>query len=251
MTELVEITPRDGVLEIVLNRPEKKNAVTSPMYAAMTDAIAKANSGTSIRAILFAGRGDAFCAGNDLKDFLSNPPTPDSPVIAFLNALAANTTVMIAAIQGACVGIGATLLLHCDHVVAANTAELQFNFVKIALVPEAASSLLLPRAVGRLKAAELMLLGDPLPAFEAQALGLVSEVVEDGDPLPRARAFAARLAALPPEAVRLTRQLLRNETEGVKARMDLENEVFRRQLRSPEFNEAVQAFLQKRKPNFG
>lgn len=251
MTELVEITTRDGVLDIVLNRPEKKNAVTGPMYTAMTDAIVKANADKSVRAILFSGRGDAFCAGNDLADFLSNPPAADSPVIRFLNALATNGVVMIAAIQGPCVGIGATLLLHCDHVVATESAELQFNFVRIALVPEAASSLLLPRAVGRLKAAELMLLGEPLPAFEAQALGLVSEVVEDGDPLERARAFAARVNALAPEAVRLTRQLLRSETEGVSARMSEEIEVFGRQLRSPEFKEAVQAFMQKRKPNFG
>ena len=251
MTGSVDIVTKDHVLEIHLNRPDKKNAVTAEMYAAMADAIATAGADPGICAVLFAGRGETFCAGNDLNDFLSNPITAGSPVLRFLNAIATWETVMIAAIQGSCVGIGATLLLHCDYVVATDTASLQFNFVKIALVPEAASSLLLPRAVGRLKAAELMLLGEPLAAFEAHALGLISDVVEDGDCLGKARSFAARLSALPPEAVRATRKLLRSETEGIVARMAEENAVFAQRLCSPEFKEAVSAFLQKRKPNFG
>lgn len=250
MTGSVDIVTNDRVLEIHLNRPDKKNAVTGEMYAAMADAITTANPDPEVRAILFAGRGETFCAGNDLNDFLSNPVTADSPVLRFLHAIATCETVMIAAIQGPCVGIGATLLLHCDYVVATQTATLQFNFVKMALVPEAASSLLLPRAVGRLKAAELMLLGEPLGAFEAHALGLISDVVEDGDPLAKARAFAARLSALPPDAVRATRKLLRSETEGVVSRMSEENAIFAQRLRSPEFKEAVAAFLQKRRPNF-
>ena len=164
-SEPVVIEVRDHVVEIRLNRPDKKNAVTSAMYAAIAAAIEQAGSDKAIRAILFSGAGDAFCAGNDLNDFLSKPMTAESPVLRFLAAIAATPVVMIAAVQGACVGIGATLLLHCDHVVAAATTTLQYNFVKIALVPEAASSLLLPRAVGRLKAAELMLLGEPVEAL--------------------------------------------------------------------------------------
>lgn len=251
MTDHVDIAVRDRVLEICLKRPDKKNAITLPMYAAMSAAIEAAGADKSLRAILFCGEGETFCAGNDLSDFLSQPLSADSPVLRFLAAISTTPLVMIAAVQGACVGIGATLLLHCDYVAAAPTAALQFNFVRIALVPEAASSLLLPRAVGRLKAAELMLTGEPVEAYEAQALGLVSTVAENGDALAAARAFAARLGALAPEAVRLTRRLLRSETEGVSARMAEENSVFMRQLGSPEFKEAVAAFMQKRKPNFG
>lgn len=251
MTDQVEITVRDKVLEIRLKRPDKKNAITLPMYAAMAAAIEAAGDDKGVRAILFCGEGETFCAGNDLSDFISQPISADSPVLRFLAAISKTPLVMIAAVQGACVGIGATLLLHCDYVAAAPTAALQFNFVRIALVPEAASSLLLPRAVGRLKAAELMLTGDPVEAYEAQALGLVSLVVEDGDVLAAARAFADKLAVLAPEAVRLTRHLLRSETEGVAARMAEENGVFMRQLGSPEFKEAVAPFMLKRKPNFG
>jgi len=250
MTEPVQIAVRDHVLEIRLNRPDKKNAITAAMYGAMAEAMDAAAKDGTVRAILFSGAGDAFCAGNDLGDFLSQPLKADSPVLHFLRVIASTPLVMIAAVQGPCVGIGATLLLHCDHVAASETTTLQYNFVKIALVPEAASSLLLPRAVGRLKAAELLLLGEPVGAFEAQALGLVSLVVEDGDPLGAARAFAMRLSALAPTAVRLSRQLLRSESEGTAARMAEENAIFAKQLGSAEFKEAVAAFMQKRRPNF-
>ena len=251
MTDQIEIGVRDKVLEIRLKRPDKRNAITLPMYAAMAAAIEAAGEDKGVRAVLFSGEGETFCAGNDLSDFLSQPLSADSPALRFLVAISNTPLTMIAAVQGSCVGIGATLLLHCDYVTAAPSTSLQFNFVKIALVPEAASSLLLPRAVGRLKAAELMLTGEPVEAYEAQALGLVSHVAEDGDPLLAARLFAGRLATLAPEAVRLTRRLLRSETEGVAARMAEENAIFMRQLGSPEFKEAVAASMQKRKPNFG
>lgn len=250
MSNVVTIAARGSSLEITLNRPDKKNAITSAMYAAMADAITGAEAASDIRSILFAGQGAAFCAGNDLQDFLSTPMNEKSPVLAFLKAITTTTKVMIAAVQGPCVGIGATLLLHCDHVVAAPSATLQFNFVRMALVPEAASSLLLPRRVGHLKAAELLLLGDPVPAIEALDLGLVSRVVAAGDALEAARAFADRLDDLPPDAVRQTRQLLQSDTQTVTARIDEEVGVFARQLQSPEFREAVAAFMQKRPPNF-
>jgi enoyl-CoA hydratase/carnithine racemase len=250
-SEHVAIATRGSCLEIHLNRPDKKNAITGAMYAAMADAMTAAASAPAVRSILFAGNGASFCSGNDLQDFLSAPPKDqNSPVLRFLDCIAGTPKVMIAAIHGHCVGIGATLLLHCDHVVADPTASLQFSFVKMALVPEAGSSLLLPRAVGRLKAAELLLLGDPVPASEALNLGLVSRVVGEGDQLNTARAFAARLDALAPEAVAATRRLLNAGSETVAARMAEEIEAFQRRLASSEFREAVAAFMQKRPPNF-
>lgn len=250
MSEFVEIVMRGASLEIILDRADKKNAITGDMYAAMARAIFAADSDPDVVSIVFAGRGAGFCSGNDLQDFLSAPMNADSPVLAFLKAISTTSKVMIAAVQGPCVGIGATLLLHCDHVVAAPSAALAFNFVKIALVPEAGSSLLLPRAVGRLKAAELLLLGEPVAADEALRIGLVSRVVGEGEQLDAARAFADKLAALPPEALIASRRLLNSGTRTVEARIAEEVGVFGRQLKSPEFKEAVAAFMQKRPPNF-
>ena len=250
MAEYVEIARRGASLEIHFNRADKKNAITGAMYAAMAEAMFAAEAQHDVVSILFTGHGAGFCSGNDLQDFLSTPMTDKAPVLAFLKAISTTSKVMIAAVQGPCVGIGATLLLHCDHVVAAPSANLAFNFVKIALVPEAGSSLLLPRAVGRLKAAELLLLGDPVAANEALRLGLVSRVVGEGEQLDAARAFADRLEALPPEALRATRRLLSADTRTVEARIAEEVGVFGKQLRSPEFKEAVAAFMQKRAPNF-
>lgn len=250
MAEYVEIVRRGASLEIHLDRAEKRNAVTGAMYAAMTEAMTAAEGQADVVSILFAGRGDGFCAGNDLADFLSTPMTADAPVLGFLKAISSTSKVMIAAVQGPCVGIGATLLLHCDHVVAAASARLAFNFVKIALVPEAGSSLLLPRAVGRLKAAELMLLGEPVLADEAMRIGLVSRVVAEGEQLAAAQAFADKLEALPPEALLAARRLLNGSSRTVEARIAEEVGVFGKQLRSPEFKEAVAAFMQKRPPNY-
>ena len=251
MSELVAIAVRGSSLEIGLTRPDKKNAITGAMYAAMAEALLSAETDRGIRSILFYGQGAGFCSGNDLQDFLSAPMDATSPVLAFLAAISTTSKVMIAAIQGPCVGIGATLLLHCDHVAAAPSASLQFSFVRMALVPEAGSSLLLPRRVGHLKAAELLLLGDPVPAAEALRLGLVSQVTAEGAQIDAARAFANRLDGLPPEALRLTKQLLLSDKDTVASRIDEEVAVFSRQLKSPEFREAVAAFLQKRPPNFG
>ncbi|MEQ1694630.1 MAG: enoyl-CoA hydratase [Hyphomicrobiaceae bacterium] len=250
MSEFVEIVMRGASLEIVFNRAGKKNAITGGMYSAMADALFAAEAQPEVVSVIFSGHGAGFCSGNDLQDFLSTPMTEKAPVLAFLKAISTTSKVMIAAVQGPCVGIGATLLLHCDHVVAAPSASLSFNFVKIALVPEAGSSLLLPRAVGRLKAAELLLLGEPVAADEALRLGLVSRVVGEGEQLAAARAFADKLEALPPKALMATRRLLNGSSRTVEARMAEEVGVFDQQLRSPEFKEAVAAFMQKRAPDF-
>jgi enoyl-CoA hydratase/carnithine racemase len=221
------------------------------MYIAMAEALAEAEADPAILSVIIGAHGSAFCAGNDLVDFQMNPPKgSDSPVSRFLTAISTSSKVVIAAVQGVAVGVGATMLLHCDHVVIAEDASLQFAFVKMALVPEAASSLLLPRAVGPLKAAELMLTSVPLPGREAAELGLVSRVVPTGDQVVEARAFAERLDGSPPEALRATKRLLRSDVTGVAERMAEEGALFRRQLGSPEFAEAVRAFMEKRTPVF-
>jgi len=251
MTDLVEVTRTGSRIEIILNRPEKKNALTGDMYVAMAEGLEMAESDPQVLSVIIAANGRAFCGGNDVVDFMTNPPEgSDSPVVRFLRNISSSTKVLIAAIQGPAVGIGATMLLHCDHVVAADTANLQFAFVKMALVPEAASSLLLPLAVGHLAAAELMFTGDPLSASDALRLGLVSRVVGDGEQLESARTFSARLDDLPPTALRSTKRLLRSSTTTVAERMEEEGGLFREQLKSADFTEAASAFMERRPPKF-
>lgn len=251
MPEHVRTSREGSRLDIVIDRPAKKNALTVAMYEALSDALARAEEDDGILSVVIASEGGVFSAGNDLQDFMAQPPLgPDAPVMRFLAALAGCTKVVCAAIQGPAVGVGATMLLHCDHVAAARSASIQFSFVKMALVPEAGSSLLLPRFVGPLKAAELMLTGDAVPAEEAERLGLVSRVVADGEERAAARAFAARLDGQAPKALRETKRLMRSETMGMADRMAEEGAVFAAQLRGPEFKEAVTAFLAKRAPDF-
>ena len=250
MTEPVVVTQDGSVIDVVLNRPEKKNALTSPMYAGLVSAITQGDADPRVRAVVVHATGSAFCAGNDLQDFASGPPGPDSPVAQFLRVLARTEVPLVAAVHGPAVGVGATMLLHFDHVVAAQDAVLQYPFVNRALVPEAGSSLLLPRVVGYLRASEIMLTGQNVSADEALALGLVSRVVPTGEHVAEARAFVQRLAGQPPAAVRLTKRLLRDDSPGLEQRMAAELELFVERLQSPEFMEAVSAFLQKRAPDF-
>jgi enoyl-CoA hydratase/carnithine racemase len=251
MTDAVEFQQEAGILEIRLNRPDKKNAITVAMYAAMAERLAAAEADPAVRVVLFTGAGDAFCAGNDLKDFIASPPTgQDSPVFRFLRALAGATKVLIAAIQGPAVGIGTTMLLHCDLVVAARNARLSVPFVNLGLVPEAASSLLLPRLIGHQRAAELFLLGEPIDAATAHAYGLVNRVVEDGEVVAAARALAHQVAAKAPGAVRLIKKLMKSSTATVAERMVEEAHDFGAQLASAELREAVGAFFEKRAPDF-
>lgn len=250
MSEHTHVTTSDGVIEVVLDRPEKKNALTSDMYAAMATAIERADAEPSVRAVLISSVGDTFCAGNDLQDFVSSPPTADSPVVRFLGTLAGTSVPLVVAVQGPAVGVGATMLLHADHVVAAETASLRYPFASMALVPEAGSSMLLPRVTGHLRAAELLLTGEPVSATRAAQLGLVSRVVAPGEELDEARGFVARLRRQPPAALRLTKRLLRADESTLRARIEQELGLFVQQLQSPEFGEAVAAFMQKREPDF-
>ncbi|HYH21894.1 MAG TPA: enoyl-CoA hydratase [Azospirillum sp.] len=251
MTEHITVTEFGGVLEIRFDRADKKNAITSAMYTAMADALDRADADPGILAVLFSGAGDSFTAGNDLNDFLAAPRLlEESPGGRFIRTIAKARKVLIAAVHGSAVGIGTTLLLHCDLVYAGRSARLALPFVKLGLVPEAASSLLLPRLMGYQRAAELILLGEPFDAETARELGLVNRVVDDAELLATARAAATAVAALPPSAVQQSKALMKANHAGVAECMADELQRFSTQLRSAEFKEAAQAFLEKRPPNF-
>lgn len=242
----------DRIARIELDRADKKNAITADMYQAMADALKAAEADPQVRVVLIHGRPDCFTAGNDLKDFLDKPPSgPDSPVFQFLHRISTAAKPLVAAVSGPAVGIGTTLLLHCDFVYASPNARFQMPFVTLGLVPEAASSFLLPMLAGYHRAAELLLLGKPFTAEKALAAGIVTEIVPEGDLIDHALEVAARIAALPPSSVRMTKALMKARYAATVAEaMGSEGEKFRAQLGSPEAKEAMQAFFEKRKPDF-
>jgi enoyl-CoA hydratase/carnithine racemase len=245
MTEHVLVSQADGVCELRLNRPEKRNAITLAMYEALWAGMVQAEGDDSVRVILLSGAGAGFTAGNDLNDFVTGAALGDGhPTARFVRLLPKIRKVLMAAVHGATVGIGTTMLLHCDLVVAGSSTRLAMPFVKLGLVPEAASSLLLPRLIGHQRAAELLLLGTAIDSAAALALGLVNRVVEDDKLLDTARALARAVAEQPPRAVRATKQLLRSET-GVAARVEEELQMFQERLGSAEFKTAAQAFFNK------
>jgi enoyl-CoA hydratase/carnithine racemase len=243
---------KDGVLRIEIDRPDKKNALTAAMYHAMADAIHAAEAAAKVRVVLIHGKSDLFTAGNDLQDFLENPPRDDKrPVFQFLYGISQAQKPIVAAVAGAAVGIGTTMLLHCDLVYAAPNARLQLPFVNLGLVPEAASSLLLPALVGYQRAAELLLLGEPFGAQKAKDIGLVTEVVPEGELFDTAMAQAKKLAGKPAASLRLTKRLMKQgQMAAVAQQIKLESGHFGERLASPEAKEAFSAFLEKRKPDF-
>ena len=250
MTELVQVTDTDGIRTIRINRPEKKNALLSEMYTVISDAIGRAQKDAT-RVLLLTGTGDAFTAGNDLHDFLNNVREgAASGASSFLQSLAGNEVATIAAVNGLAVGIGTTMLLHCDFVYAGEGARFHLPFINLALVPEASSSLLLPRLAGYPKAAELLMLGEPFGPETAVEIGLASAVVPDAELIDRAMETARKLAAKPPAALRATRRLMRRPAEPMLDRMNAEGEAFAAQLQSPEAREAMMAILEKRPPDF-
>ncbi len=249
MSEQVLISRADGVCELRLNRPEKRNAITFAMYAALAAALAAAGADTQVRAVLICGEGPGFCAGNDLNDFLAGPKfSAAHPVLALLRALATFEKPLLAAVHGQTVGIGVTLLLHCDLIVAARNTLFSLPFVRLGLVPEAASSLLLPRLLGAQRAAELLFLGQPFDAATAHALGLVNRVVDDDRLAEEARALARSIAQQPREALLATKRLLRGDPTEVLARIEAEARVFGALLESEEFRAGVRAFLARGRP---
>jgi enoyl-CoA hydratase/carnithine racemase len=251
MSQEITVSRIGRALHVRLDRADKRNAITRSMYDAVTEAIVEAEADEAIRAVLFSGAGEAFCAGNDLNDFVADPPTGmDSPAFRFLRAISTAEKVLVAAAHGSAVGVGATMLLHCDLVVAARSARLSLPFVTLGLVPEAASTLLLPRTIGHLRSAQLLLLGEPIDAETALRWGLVNRVVEDDKLIDVAIELLTRVGSLPPSAVRLTKQLLKDDRGGVGVRIEEEADIFADRLKAPEFQEAVSAFLEKRAADF-
>ncbi len=249
MSEHVEIIDRDGVLEIHFARPDKKNALTGAMYRAITAAMADASARADIGAILFAGHGDAFSAGNDLKDFLSGPEG-GAAAFEFINALAVFDKPVVAAVQGLAVGVGTTLLFHCDLVYAAPDACFIMPFVNLGLVPEAGSSLLAPATLGHAKAAAMLLLGEPMDAEAADRAGLLTAIVPADILIDHARSKALALTTKPPQALAHTRRLMKGDPAILASRIEQEAVLFRQTLASAEAKEAFTAFFEKRPPVF-
>jgi enoyl-CoA hydratase/carnithine racemase len=252
MTNEILVERAEGVMTIVFNRPDKKNAITSAMYQAMTDALAQAEDDASVRAILLRGSAGVFSAGNDLEDFMKAPPVSENaPVLQFLHRISAAQKPVVASVAGVAVGIGTTLLLHCDLVYAADTATFSLPFTQLALCPEAASSLLLPRFAGHQLAAEKLLLGEPFDAREAHRMGIVNRLLPAGEVDAFAFAQAAKLAGLPASSLRVTKMLMKRSGEHeVVERMKEEVVHFGKMLLAPEAREAMTAFFHKRKPDF-
>jgi len=248
MSEPVIVTDESGIRVIRMNRPEKKNALTQPMYAAMTAALAEANASAATRCVIVAGAAGAFCAGNDIGDFQKRAESGfESMSVEFLYALARNKKPLVAAVGGLAVGIGTTMLLHCDYVVAAADATFSTPFVKLGIIPEAASSLLGPLRLGHARAFELLVMGHPLSADAARAAGLVNAVVDAAAVEATALAAAREIAGLPAGAVAAARQLMRGRSEDVVARIGTETEIFKERLGSDEARAAFAAFFARKK----
>jgi len=244
-------TVENRVARIEIARPEKKNALTGEMYAQLTAALSAARDDAQVRVVLLHGSRDCFTAGNDLSDFLNRKPGDGSPVFGLFQVLPALEKPVVAAVNGPAVGIGTTMLLHCDLIFAAPGARFQLPFVPLGIVPEFGSTVLLPMLAGYQRAAELLLLGQPFTAEKAREVGIVNEVVAEEKLMERAMQAVAALAALPPASIRLTKQLMKSRhAKMVGEQIAEEGRLFLERLGSPEAKEAMSAFLEKRKPDF-
>ena len=252
MTTDILTHTEDGVMTITLNRLERKNAITSAMYGAMADALEQAQQEPAVRVAVLQGHETVFCAGNDIGDFLNNPPAgQDSPVFRFLRAISVFPKPLVAAVCGPAVGVGTTMLFHCDLVYAGDNAAFSMPFVNLGLCPEAASSLLVPQMLGYHRAAEALLLGEPFMAEAALEVGLVNRVVPPMEANGVARSIARKLAAKPPSSLAETKRLMKKNTQQqMFAQMAEEGASFARMLGEPAAKEAFGAFMEKRKPDF-
>lgn len=246
----IDITQRDHLCIITLNRPSRLNAITHAMYDALREALQTAREDGAVRVVVIKGSEGNFSAGNDMADFLNNPPTgKDSPVGRFLDELATFPKPIVAAVEGVAIGVGTTLLLHCDLVYVAASAKLKLPFVSLGVCPEAGSGLILPALMGHQRAAEILLLGDTVSGEKAVEVGLANSLEEDC--VAKALAQAERLAAQPPSALRLTKQLMKaGHLPAIQAQLATEGEHFFKRLASEEAKEALNAFAEKRQPDF-
>jgi enoyl-CoA hydratase/carnithine racemase len=253
MSDHILIEREGGLLTLRLNRPDKMNALTRAMYSRMAEVLDAANADRAVRAVLITGGAECFTSGNDVADFLQAPPTGmDSPVFQFMRALFDFEKPVVAAVAGPAVGIGTTLLLHCDLVYVARDARLRTPFVNLGLCPEFGSSLLLPRLLGQARAAEVLLLGETFSGAQAAEWGIASAALEDGPgTLARAREMALRFLELAPSAVADSKRLMRAPGRAeLRKVIEEEGALFGQRLRSPEAIEALSAFMQRRKPDF-
>lgn len=248
----IEVETADRVARIRIARPERKNAITAAMYTGLADAIVAADADPAVRVMLIHGTPEVFSAGNDIEDFLRQPIAgPDAPVFHFMRTLSRAAKPVVAAVNGVAVGIGTTMLFHCDLAYCADDSRFSMPFVNLGISPEFGSSLLLPLAAGYHRAAEKLMLGDPASAEEAFEMGLVNRVLPPAEVLPHALRQCARLAQLPPESVRQTKRLLRSGMrEALERVMQDENETFQRLLLRDEAREALTAFRERRAPDF-
>jgi len=253
MTDHIKTELTNGVLTVAFARADKKNAITQAMYAALAEATERARTDDAVRVLLFKGEGDSFSAGNDIGDFIAigsqAGQATDMPVFRFLKALADLDKPVVAAVRGRAVGIGLTLLLHCDMVVVAEDALLSAPFINLALAPEAASSMLLPAVLGHQRAFEIFALGEPVDGKTALAWGLANRAVASDQVEAVASELAAKLAGRAPNSIRKTKRLMR-DAERLWELMQREGEAFGSQMKSPEAMEAFMAFTQKRAPDF-
>ncbi len=248
MSDPVVVTDDGAIRTIRMNRPEKKNALTLAMYVEMTRALREADASDAIRCVMFAGAPGAFCAGNDITDFLKAAEGGLDPRgLEFLKALARSQKPLVAAVGGVAVGIGTTMLFHCDHVVAGADVTLSTPFLKLALIPEAASTLLAPMRMGQARAFSMLVMGHPLSAEEARDAGLVNTVVDAAAVDDVARKAAREIAALPPRAVAVARGLMRGHVDDIVKQIDTDSMHFRELLTSDEARAAFQAFLARKK----
>lgn len=248
----IKTATMNGVATLEIARPEKKNAITQAMYAQMAEALDAAMADDAVRAVLITGQPGIFTSGNDIEDFMKRPPaSTESPAFVFMKALIGCDKPVVAAVTGAAIGIGTTMLLHCDFVYVSDEARLAMPFVSLGLVPEFASSLIVPQLMGNIRAAEKLLLGEPFTGADAVDCGIATAVLPADEVAPHARRIAERFNALPPGAVREAKRLMRRgRSAAVLEAIAAEGEQFAKRLQSPEAKEAFSAFFEKRKPDF-
>lgn len=249
MTEFIEVSNHGRVMCICMNRQQQLNAITHDMYAALADALHEATTNADIRAVVLSGKGSAFTAGNDLADFAAGMPEGKPPVFRFLEGIRDFSKPLIAAVNGTAIGVGTTMLLHCDLVFCANSASFRAGFAHLGLVPEAGSSLLMEQALGSAWANELFIAGRTLNSAEALTAGLVTRVFDDEELLSASLEVAKDIAAQAPNAMRLSKSLIRDSRSLIAEQMMKEAELFDAQLKSEEFKEVITAFMERRPPS--